>query len=100
MNAEIVTTGTEGITEFTGHGAKLASSDTYRRAADEVGLGSRTGGFLYVDLDGLLPLIEQVSGQEVPADVRPAVEGLDSLVLRSSGGGETSTLTGFLRLND
>jgi hypothetical protein len=96
----IVTTGAEGIAGFTGDGAKLASSGAYRRAADEVGLGSRTGGFLYVDLDGLLPLIEQVSGQEVPADVRAAVEGLDSLVLRSSGGGETTTLTGFLRLND
>jgi hypothetical protein len=97
----IVTTGTDGITAFTGDGAKLASSAAFRRAADGVGLGDRTGGFLYVDLDGFLPLIEGVSGNQLPADVRTQIGRLDSFVLQASGGGSgTTVLSGFLRLND
>ncbi len=57
----IVTSGDQGIAGFTEDGPKLESSDAFRRAADEVGLGDRTGGFLYVDLDGFLPLVEGVS---------------------------------------
>jgi YD repeat-containing protein len=98
--AVVVTTAADGITAFTGDGAKLASSDAFRRAADEVGLGDRTGGFLYVDLDGFLPLIEGVSGDQLPADLRAQIDRLDSFVLVASGGGSgTTVLSGFLRLN-
>jgi YD repeat-containing protein len=97
----IVTTASNGIADYTGDGAKLVSSDQFRRAADEVGLGDRTGGFLYVDLDGLLPLIEGISGGTLPADVRTQVEQLDSFILQASGDdGGTTSLSGFLRLND
>jgi hypothetical protein len=97
----IVTTGVDGITGFTGDGSKLGSSDAFRRAADEVGLGDRTGGFLYVDLDGFLPLIEGVSGGRLPPDLRTQIGRLDSFVLQASGGGSgTTVLSGFLRLND
>jgi hypothetical protein len=97
----IVTTGVDGITGFTGDGSKLESSDAFRRAADEVGLGDRTGGFLYVDLDGFLPLIEGVSGGQLPPDLRTQIDRLDSFVLQASHGGDGSTsLSGFLRLND
>jgi hypothetical protein len=99
-DAVIVTTGIQGIGDFAGDGEKLASSGAYRRAADVVGLGDRTGGFLYVDIDGLLPLIEGFAGGKISADDRAAVEQLDAFVLEASGGGETTTLTGFLRLND
>jgi hypothetical protein len=96
----IVTTGARGIEGFAGGGEKLSSSDAFRRAAEEVDLGERTGGFLYVDLDGLLPLVESASGGAVPSDAGSALEQLDSLILQSSGGGETTSLRGFLRLND
>jgi hypothetical protein len=96
----IVTTGVTGIRDFAADGDKLDSSDAYRRAADAVGLGDRTGGFLYVDVDGLLPLVDGLAGGELSADDREAIQKLDAFVLEASRGGETTTLMGFLRLND
>ena len=96
----IVTTGVTGIRDFAGDGDKLDSSDAYRRAADAVGLGDRTGGFLYVDVDGLLPIVDGLAGDALSADDREAIQKLDAFVLEAARGGETTTLTGFLRLND
>jgi hypothetical protein len=96
----IVTTGVTGIRDFASDGEKLDSSDGYRRAADAVGLGGRTGGFLYVDVDGLLPILDGFAGDSLSADDREAIQKLDAFVLEASRGGETTTLTGFLRLND
>jgi hypothetical protein len=96
----IVTSGVTGIRDFAGDGEKLDSSDAYTRAADAVGLGERTGGFLYVDIDGLLPIVDSLAGDALSADDREAIEQLDAFVLEASGGGDTTTLTGFLRLND
>ena len=100
-DAVIVTTGVTGIRDFAGDGDKLDSSDAYRRAADAVGLGDRTGGFLYVDVDGLLPIVDGLTAADaLSADDREAIQKLDAFVLEASRGGETTTLTGFLRLND
>jgi len=96
----ILTTGVTGIRDFAADGDKLDSSDAFERAADAVGLGDRTGGFLYVDVDGLLPVVEGFAGGSLGADDRAELEKLDAFVLEASRGGETTTLTGFLRLND
>jgi hypothetical protein len=96
----ILTTGVTGIRDFVGDGDKLDSSDAFERATDAVGLGDRTSGFLYVDVDGLLPVVEGLAGGGLSADDRAEIEKLDAFVLEASRGGETTTLTGFLRLND
>ena len=96
----ILTTGVTGIRDFAADGDKLDSSDAFRRAADAVGLGDRTGGFLYVDVDGLLPVVEGFTGGALSADDREEIQKLDAFVLEASRGGDTTTLTGFLRLND
>lgn len=96
----ILTTGVTGIRDFVGDGDKLDSSDAFRRATDAVGLANRTSGFLYVDVDGLLPVVEGLAGGGLSADDRAELEKLDAFVLEASRGGETTTLTGFLRLND
>jgi len=96
----IVTTGVTGIRDYASDGDKLGSSDAYRRAADAVGLGDRTGGFLYVDVDGLLPVVDGLAGGALSPDDREAIQKLDAFVLEASRGGDTTTLTGFLRLND
>lgn len=96
----ILTTGVTGIRDFVGDGDKLDSSDAFRRATDAVGLADRTSGFLYVDVDGLLPVVEGLAGGGLSADDRAELEKLDAFVLEASRGGETTTLTGFLRLND
>jgi hypothetical protein len=97
----VVTTGAGGIRMFADEGPKLVTSDAYLRAAEEVGLHERTSGFVYLDIDGLLPLVEDLAGEEqVPPDARDVVEALDSFILQSSADGDTTTVSGFVRLND
>jgi hypothetical protein len=95
----IVTTGTQGIADFTGEGPKLADSESFQRAAERVGIEDRTSGFVYIDLDGLIPFVEDLSGEVVPPDVRRAVGKLDSFALEISGEGTTNTVEGFVRVN-
>jgi hypothetical protein len=95
----MVTTGATGIADFLGDGPKLVDDDAFTNAADRVELGERTRGFAYVDIDGLVPLVESLAGPEaVPAEARDVLSTLDSLILQGSGDGETTTLSGFLRV--
>jgi hypothetical protein len=95
----MVTTGPTGIADFLGHGPKLVDDEPFMNAADRVELGDRTRGFAYVDIDGLVPLVESLAGPDaVPAEARDVLGTLDSLILQGSGDGETTTLSGFLRV--
>jgi hypothetical protein len=98
-DAVIVTTGPTGIGDFLGDGPKLADADAFTTAAERVELGDRTRGFAYVDIDGLIPLVESLAGQEaLPAEAREVLATLDSFILQGSGDGDTTTLSGFLRV--
>lgn len=94
----VVTTGAEGIRTFLDDGPKLVDSEAYKRAAASVGMGERTRGFLYVDVDGVLPLAEQ-AGAGLPPDAKDVIAALDSFILQSTGSGDVTTVSGFLRLN-
>jgi hypothetical protein len=95
----LVTTGADAVAAFTSDGDKLADSDRYRRAAEVVGLEGRTRGFVYVDFDALLSLVRSLGGQDsVPPDAADALGSLDSLVLEASGDGDTTRVSGFVRL--
>jgi hypothetical protein len=96
----IVTTGLDAIRRFVEDGDKLVDTDAFRQAADAVELGDRTKGFLYVDLDGLIPFVESFAPEDVGADAGDVLGSLDSLILQADGDGETTTLIGFLRLTD
>ena len=98
----VVTTGNSAFASLTGDGPKLVDSDGYQRASEDVGgLEGPTKGFVYVDVDGLLPLVESIAGGEaVPPDVREGVEAFDSFILEASGEGDTTTVRGFLRVNE
>ncbi|HEU5263292.1 MAG TPA: hypothetical protein VFU34_01545 [Gaiellaceae bacterium] len=93
----VVTTSEVALTSLAG-GAKLVDSEGYRRAAGDVGLEERTKGFVYVDVDGMLPLIESLAGESVPANVRDGFEAVDSLIFQTSGDGDTTRVTGFVRV--
>lgn len=97
----IVTTGEDAIAEFRGDDAKLVDSEAFTRASEQVGLGDLTTGFLYVDLDGLLPFVEGlgVGGRPVPAEAREVLESLDSFILAASGDGDLTQVSGFVRVN-
>lgn len=95
----IATTGADGIRTFLADGPKLIDSDAYERAAKAVDMGEKTRGFVYVDVDGLLPLTEQM-GAPVPPDATDAISAVDSFILQASGAGDVTTVSGFVRLND
>ena len=95
----IVTTGATGIRDFLADGPKLAEADGFETAAERVELGDRTRGFAYVDIDGVIPLVEGLTGPDaVPDDARDVLQTLDSFILLASGDGPTTRLSGFLRV--
>ena len=94
----IATTGADGIRTFLADGPKLVDSDAYERAAKAVDMGEKTRGFVYVDVDGLLPLTEQM-GAPVPPDANDAISAVDSFILQATGAGDVTTVSGFVRLN-
>lgn len=97
----IVTTGEDAIPSFTGDGEKLRDTDDFERAADAVGMEERTRGFAYVDFDGLLELVEGLAGEDgLPSDAQDAIASLDSFIMEASGEGDTTEVSGFLRLSD
>lgn len=99
-DAVIVTTGPTGIADFLSDGAKLADAEPFTTAADRVELGDRTRGFAYVDIDGLIPLVESLIGPNaIPAEARDVLGAVDSFILQASGDGPTATLSGFLRVS-
>ena len=95
----IATTGDTGIRTFLADGPKLAESDAYKRAADAVDMGEKTRGFVYVDVDGVLPLAEQAGGS-LPPDAGDAISAVDSFILEATGAGDVTKVSGFVRLND
>ena len=96
----LVTTGSDAAGAFREDGDKLADSDAFERAAERVGLEGRTGGFAYVDLDGLVPFLEGLAGDELPAEARDALGSLDSFILESEADGDRSRLSGFVRIGE
>ena len=99
----IVTTGADGIRAFASDGPKLVDSDGYTRAADAAGAtpGDRTRGLVYVDVDGLLPLVEAASGAtNIPTEARDVLSSIDAFLLQGTGEGDTTQVSGFLRVND
>ena len=94
----VITTGEDAIALLAGDGPKLVDSDGYLHAAEDVGLEDRTKGFVYVDVDGMLPLIESLAGESIPPDVRNGVAAVDSLIFQTSGDGDTTRVTGFVRV--
>lgn len=94
----VVTVDPDALALLAGDGPKLYDSEGFLRAAADVGLEDRTKGFLYVDVDGMLPMLESLAGESVPPDVREGFEAVDSIVFQTSGEGDTSVVSGFVRV--
>jgi len=94
----VVTTGADALRLLAAGGDKLVDSEGFLRAADDVDLGERTKGFVYVDVDGLLPVLEGVAGGAVPPDAAEGFEALDSFILQASGTGDVTRVSGFVRV--
>ena len=100
----VVTTGAGGIRAFRGDGAKLPGSDAFARAAADVQLGDRTSGFLFADVDGLVPLLEGLAelggdaGDEGFDEVVAALEAIDSVAVDAAADSGTLRFDGFVRV--
>ncbi len=96
----IVTIGEGAITAFRSAGEKLVDSEGFTKAADRVSLDNLTTGFVFVDIDGLIPFIEGLAGPDaVPAEARDVLGSLDSFILSGSSNGELLQVSGFVRTN-
>jgi hypothetical protein len=95
----VVTTGTD-VAVLSQGGETLAETDAFEAAAEDAGLGERTKGFAYVDVDGLLPVVERASGTEVPQDLQQSLGAIDAVLLQASGDGDTTRVSGFVRVPD
>jgi hypothetical protein len=93
----LVSTNPRAVEALLAGGPRLADDDGFERAAERVGLGDRTSGFAYVDLDGLVALIEELGGGEVPPEAREVLEELESVILQASADGERGRLQGFVQ---
>ena len=95
----LVSTGATAVDGYLGDGPKLQDESTFRSAAERVDLGDRTNGFLYVDLDGLIPFVEELAGpDDVPAEAREVLSSLDSVIFQTDADGGTVRFSGFLRI--
>jgi hypothetical protein len=95
----VVTTGTD-VAVLSQGGETLAETDAFQAAAEDAGLGERTKGFAYVDVDGLLPVVERAAGTDVPPDLEQSLGAIDAVLLQASGDGDTTRVSGFVRVPD
>jgi hypothetical protein len=95
----VVTTGTD-VAVLSQGGETLAETDAFEAAAEAAGLGERTKGFAYVDVDGLLPVVERAAGTDVPPDLEQSLGAIDAVLLQASGDGDTTRVSGFVRVPD
>ncbi len=94
----VVTIDEDALGLLAADGPRLVDSEGYLRAAKDVGLEDRTKGFLYVDVDGMLPMIDSLADEAVPPDVREGFEAVDSIVFQTSGDSDTAVVSGFVRV--
>jgi Protein of unknown function (DUF3352) len=98
----IVSTGEEAIAAFRSGDDKLVDTDSFKQAADRVALSDKpTTGFVYVDIDGLIPFIEGLGGPDdiFATDAREVLKSLDSFILSGSSDGDLIQVSGFVRVN-
>lgn len=96
----VVTTGAMAISSFRDGGEKLVDTDGFEKAADRVELGERTNGFFYVDVDAIIPFAEGLAGADaIPDEAREAIERIDSFILEADDDGETTRISGFVRID-
>ena len=83
----VLTTTAAGIEDLRDDGTKLGDDERFREATDAAGMPDDTSGFVYVDADEAVGLVEALAafeGEEVPSDVRENLEPLDTAVLYGS----------------
>jgi hypothetical protein len=95
----LVSTAPTAIRDFRSDGAKLVEDERFQEAVERVGLGDRTGGLVYADLDEAVPFLEGLAGlagERLPAEWRRNLEPLDTFVAEGGPDGEAVRFEAFL----
>jgi hypothetical protein len=97
----VITSATTGIFELSGGGSKLADDDGFKAAAESVGMPGETAGFIYLNIEDALPLLEnfaQTAGEPLPNEARSNAEPLKSALFYATAEQGKAQVKGFLRI--
>jgi hypothetical protein len=100
----VVTTGPGGIRALAGAGPKLVDDDSFSAAARDVGYDGSTSGFVYVDVDAIVPLLQGFLGiaggtpGAASGQLADALEAFDSVAVNVISDGDRATFDGFVRI--
>ena len=104
----VVTTGSHALADLDGSGAKLVAAAGFKQAAADVDLGDETGGFAYVDVKDLAPLLDTLAsaaGSSAGSGTAGAAKKLtdtlsaiDSLAFNASADGGRARFRAALRV--
>jgi hypothetical protein len=97
----LLTSGLNGIADFGTSGDRFPDSADFKEAKDAAGMPDSTGGFAYIDVKDVLPLLEglaALSGKSLPSDVTENLRPLRSFLAWSEGGSNERTYDAFLEI--
>lgn len=95
----VVTTSREGISDLREDGDRFADSEAFSQAKELAGMPDETVGFLYADLQEIIPYvlgIAGLSGGKVPPDVEANLEPLQQLIVYGSEEDSSLRFAAFL----
>ena len=97
----LLTSGMNGIADYGTSGDRLPDSEDFREAKDAAGMPDSTGGFAYIDVKDVLPLLEglaALSGESLPSEATENLRPLRSFLAWSEGGSDSRTYDAFLEI--
>jgi hypothetical protein len=97
----LLTSGLNGIADFGASGDRFPDSADFKEAKDAAGMPDSTGGFAYIDVKDVLPLLEglaALSGKGLPSDVTENLRPLRSFLAWSEGRPDSRTYDAFLQI--
>ena len=97
----LLTSGMNGIAAYGASGDRLPDSADFKEVKDAAGMPDSTGGFAYIDVKDVLPLLEglaALSGKSVPNEVTENLRPLRSFLAWSKGGSDSRTYDAFLEI--
>jgi Protein of unknown function (DUF3352) len=99
----VLTTSREGIADLREEGDRFADSEAFASAKELAGMPDETVGFLYADLQEIIPYILGVAGLSegtVPEEVEANLEPLEQLIVYGSEEDNSLRFAAFLGISD
>jgi hypothetical protein len=97
----LLTSGMNGIADYGASGDRLPDNGDFKEAKDAAGMPDSTGGFAYIDVKDVLPLLEglaALSGKSLPSEVAENMRPLRSFLAWSEGTSDERTYDAFLEI--